>query len=173
MDDEPMWDVDRVVAPTLNPAITIPKTTNEFAIKGNHLTLVKGNQFDVRIKTDPHKHIHEFLDNDAITMKMDAQYKEIQSRTKCNHCRGNHSTTRCNDDDSPMSHEEEAKCDNRDLSMLKWFTYVHDVILEVNGYLILCAYEFGVKYSICSRVVIKEVKDVLHALLRQFLVFKS
>ncbi|GJR52916.1 putative reverse transcriptase domain-containing protein [Tanacetum coccineum] len=64
-------------------------------------------------------------------------------------------------------------CDNRDLSRLKWFTYVHDVILEVNDYLILCAYEFGVKYSICSRVVIMEMKDVLHALLRQFLVFKT
>ncbi|GJY59126.1 retrovirus-related pol polyprotein from transposon TNT 1-94 [Tanacetum coccineum] len=42
-------------------AITIPKTANEFSIKGNHLTLVKGNQFDSRTKTDPHKHIHEFL----------------------------------------------------------------------------------------------------------------
>ncbi|GJS71867.1 reverse transcriptase domain-containing protein [Tanacetum coccineum] len=48
MDDEPMWAVDRVVTPT--------------AIKGNHLTLIKGNQFDGRIKTDPHKHIHEFLE---------------------------------------------------------------------------------------------------------------
>ncbi|GKG00451.1 hypothetical protein Tco_0302141, partial [Tanacetum coccineum] len=50
---------------------------------------------------------------------------------------------------------------------LKWFTYVHDVILEANDYLILCVYEFGVKYSIYSRVVIMEMKDVLHALLRQ------
>ncbi|GJV71261.1 hypothetical protein Tco_1491256 [Tanacetum coccineum] len=61
MDDEPMWAADHVVAPTLGSAITIPKTTNEFAIKGNHLTLVKGNQLDGRTKTDPHKHIHEFL----------------------------------------------------------------------------------------------------------------
>ncbi|GKC90220.1 hypothetical protein Tco_1150869 [Tanacetum coccineum] len=61
MDDEPMWAADRVVALTPGFAITIPKTTNEFAIKGNHLTLVKGNQFDGRTKTDPHKHIHEFL----------------------------------------------------------------------------------------------------------------
>ncbi|GKA43278.1 hypothetical protein Tco_0736002 [Tanacetum coccineum] len=61
MDDEPMWAADRVVAPTPGSAITIPETTNEFAIKGNHLTLVKGNQFDGRTKTDPHKHIHEFL----------------------------------------------------------------------------------------------------------------
>ncbi|GJR50677.1 reverse transcriptase domain-containing protein [Tanacetum coccineum] len=61
MDDEPMWAADHVVALTPGSAITIPKTANEFAIKGNHLTLVKGNQFDGRTKTDPHKHIHEFL----------------------------------------------------------------------------------------------------------------
>ncbi|GKB22626.1 reverse transcriptase domain-containing protein [Tanacetum coccineum] len=61
MNDEHMWAADRVVAPTLGFAITIPETANEFAIKGNHLTLVKGNQFDSRTKTDPHKHIHESL----------------------------------------------------------------------------------------------------------------
>ncbi|GJZ94099.1 hypothetical protein Tco_0666302 [Tanacetum coccineum] len=61
MDDEPMWATDYVVAPTLDPAITIPETANEFAIKSNHLTLVNRNQFDGRTKTDPHKHIHEFL----------------------------------------------------------------------------------------------------------------
>ncbi|GJR09916.1 reverse transcriptase domain-containing protein [Tanacetum coccineum] len=61
MDDEPMWAVNRVVALTPGSAITIPETANEFSIKGNHLTLVKGNQFDGRTKTDPHEHIHEFL----------------------------------------------------------------------------------------------------------------
>ncbi|GJV35208.1 reverse transcriptase domain-containing protein [Tanacetum coccineum] len=61
MDDEPMWAADHVVAPTPSSAITILETANEFAIKGNHLTLVKGNQFDGRTKTDPHKHIREFL----------------------------------------------------------------------------------------------------------------
>ncbi|GJT22142.1 hypothetical protein Tco_0892079 [Tanacetum coccineum] len=61
IDDEPMWVANGVVASTLGSAITIPKTTNEFTIKGNHLTLVKGNQFDDRIKTYPHKYIHEFL----------------------------------------------------------------------------------------------------------------
>ncbi|GJR35167.1 hypothetical protein Tco_1210851 [Tanacetum coccineum] len=34
MDDEPMWAADRVVAPTPGSAITIPETTNKFAIKG-------------------------------------------------------------------------------------------------------------------------------------------
>ncbi|GKB60111.1 reverse transcriptase domain-containing protein [Tanacetum coccineum] len=62
MDDEPMWAADRVVASTPGFAITIPETANEFAIKGNHLTLIKGNQFDGRTKTDPHKHIQEFLE---------------------------------------------------------------------------------------------------------------
>ncbi|GKB80209.1 hypothetical protein Tco_0947104 [Tanacetum coccineum] len=62
IDDEPMWAAGRVVAPTPGSAITIPETANEFAIKGNHLTLVKGNQFDGRIKTDPDKRIHEFLE---------------------------------------------------------------------------------------------------------------
>ncbi|GKD94398.1 hypothetical protein Tco_1374235 [Tanacetum coccineum] len=33
MDDEPMWAVDCVVALTPGSVITIPKTTNEFAIK--------------------------------------------------------------------------------------------------------------------------------------------
>ncbi|GJW45558.1 hypothetical protein Tco_0077204 [Tanacetum coccineum] len=45
---------------------------------------------------------------DAMTMKMDALYKKIQSRAKCSHCEGNHSTADCNDD-IPMSREEEAK----------------------------------------------------------------
>ncbi|GKB55151.1 hypothetical protein Tco_0905904 [Tanacetum coccineum] len=52
MDDEPMWAADRVVDPTPGFAIIIPETANEFAIKVNHLTLIKGNQFDGRIKTD-------------------------------------------------------------------------------------------------------------------------
>nr|GEX71805.1 reverse transcriptase domain-containing protein [Tanacetum cinerariifolium] len=61
VDDEPMWAADRVVSSTLSSTITIPETTNELAIKGNHLTLVKGNQLDGRTKTDPHKYIQEFL----------------------------------------------------------------------------------------------------------------
>ncbi|GKE38785.1 hypothetical protein Tco_1462190, partial [Tanacetum coccineum] len=181
---------DHVVALTPGSAITIPKTANEFAIKGNHLTLVKGNQFDGRTKTVPHKHIDEFLgicdmfknidtENeavrlmieitqevlnavdgsiflyktpnqayqlledkfllkldwaknqktksslkktiafvdegssnietdkimarmDAMTIKMDAQYKELQSR-------GKQPTPDLDDDDMPMSREEEAK----------------------------------------------------------------
>ncbi|GJR40893.1 reverse transcriptase domain-containing protein [Tanacetum coccineum] len=61
IDDEPMWAADHVAALTPSSVITILEISNEFAIKGNHLTLVKENQFDGRTKTDHHKHIHEFL----------------------------------------------------------------------------------------------------------------
>ncbi|GJS12684.1 hypothetical protein Tco_0407156 [Tanacetum coccineum] len=86
MDDEPMWVADRVVAPTPGSAIIIPETANEFAIKGN-------SNYD----TDK-----IMARMDAMTIKMDAQYKELQSRAK-------QPTLDLDDDDIPMSHKEEAK----------------------------------------------------------------
>ncbi|GJZ14511.1 hypothetical protein Tco_0550188, partial [Tanacetum coccineum] len=41
MDDEPMWAVDHVVAPTLGSPITIPETANEFANKAGGIFLYK------------------------------------------------------------------------------------------------------------------------------------
>ncbi|GJS09836.1 hypothetical protein Tco_0366632 [Tanacetum coccineum] len=99
MDDEPMWAADRVVAPTLCFTITIPETVNKFAIKGNRLTLVKGNQFDGSGNSDSDKIMVRM---DAMTMKIDAQYKEMQSRS-------NHLIHEYDEDDKPMSPEEEAK----------------------------------------------------------------
>nr|GEX01120.1 reverse transcriptase domain-containing protein [Tanacetum cinerariifolium] len=96
MDDEPIWAADRVVAPTSSSAITIPETAN---IKGNHLTLVKGNQFDGSSNSDTDKIRAQM---DTMTMKMDAQYKEFQSRSK-------QPNPDHNDDDIPMSREQEAK----------------------------------------------------------------
>ncbi|GJW16322.1 hypothetical protein Tco_0020455 [Tanacetum coccineum] len=82
MDDEPMWAADRVVAQTLGSAIIIPETANEFSIKGNHLTLIKGNQFDGRTKTDPHKHIHEFLRICDMFKYRDTE-NEVEMRRNC------------------------------------------------------------------------------------------
>ncbi|GJU32174.1 hypothetical protein Tco_1175763 [Tanacetum coccineum] len=76
---------DRVVALTLGSAITIPETANEFAIKGS------GNSDNDKIMARI----------DAMTTKMDARYKELQSRSKPN---PDH-----NDDDILMSRKEEAK----------------------------------------------------------------
>ncbi|GKA43882.1 hypothetical protein Tco_0736606, partial [Tanacetum coccineum] len=128
---------DRVVAPTPGFAITIPETANEFAIKV--LNAVAGGIFlyktpnqayqlledkvllkldwakNQKTKTSLKKTI-AFADEgsrnantdkimarmDAMTMKMDAQYKELQSRAK-------QPTSNLDDDDIPMSSEEEAK----------------------------------------------------------------
>nr|GEV12681.1 reverse transcriptase domain-containing protein [Tanacetum cinerariifolium] len=46
---------------------------------------------------------------DAMTLNMDDQYKEMKSCNECNRCGGNHSISDCNDDDTPITHEEEAK----------------------------------------------------------------
>ncbi|GJU48712.1 reverse transcriptase domain-containing protein, partial [Tanacetum coccineum] len=84
MDDEPMWVADHVVAPTPGFTITIPETANEFTIKGSRIS-------------DTDKIMARM---DAMTMKMDAQYKELQSRSK-------QPNPDHNDDDNPMSPEEE------------------------------------------------------------------
>ncbi|GJZ07600.1 hypothetical protein Tco_0541393 [Tanacetum coccineum] len=86
MDDEPMWTADRVIAPTLISAITIPESINEFAIKGSS-------------NSDTNKIMARM---DAMTMKIDAQYKEMQSHL-------NHSIPEYDEDDKPMSPAAEAK----------------------------------------------------------------
>ncbi|GJW87696.1 hypothetical protein Tco_0163036 [Tanacetum coccineum] len=91
MDDEPMWVADRIVAPTPGSAITIPETANEFAIKA---FADKGSS-----NSDTNKIMARM---DAMTMKMDGQYKELQSRS-------NNSNSDGNDDNIKMSREEEAK----------------------------------------------------------------
>ncbi|GJR13172.1 hypothetical protein Tco_0795824 [Tanacetum coccineum] len=86
IDDEPMWAADRITVLTPGSAITIPETANEFDIKGSS-------------NSDIYKIMARM---DAMTMKMDAQYKEFQSRSK-------QPNPNYNDDDRPMSREEEAK----------------------------------------------------------------
>ncbi|GJR69633.1 reverse transcriptase domain-containing protein [Tanacetum coccineum] len=66
MDDEPMRAADRVVTPTPISAITILETVNEFAIKGSS-------------NTDTDKIMARM---DAMTIKIDAQYKELESHAK-------------------------------------------------------------------------------------------
>nr|GEU49118.1 reverse transcriptase domain-containing protein [Tanacetum cinerariifolium] len=77
MDDEPMWAADRVVTLTLGSTITIPETANEFAIKGNHLTLIKGNKFDGRIKINP---TNTFTNSSEYEVKSFIPSKELFSK---------------------------------------------------------------------------------------------
>nr|GEX59503.1 reverse transcriptase domain-containing protein [Tanacetum cinerariifolium] len=59
-DDELIWASDRVVAPTPGLTITIPATANDSKLKEISCLLSKETN-SMRIKNDPHKHIHEFL----------------------------------------------------------------------------------------------------------------
>ncbi|GJR32602.1 hypothetical protein Tco_1108834 [Tanacetum coccineum] len=123
MDDEPMWAVDRVVASTPGSTITIPEPQTNLSLKemlqnchGHNLS--KGNIIKIfyhslneitqevlnaavggSSNTDTNKIMARM---DAMTIKMDALYKELQSRAK-------KPTPDLDDDDMPMSREEEAK----------------------------------------------------------------
>ncbi|GJV65450.1 retrovirus-related pol polyprotein from transposon TNT 1-94 [Tanacetum coccineum] len=128
VDDEPMQAVDRVVAPTFSFVITLPATANEFVIKDTE-NEVRLMMFPLSLHGDAKTWKCSetamdtiFLKNsaftdegpsnadtdkimprmDVMTMKMDAQYKELKSCLK-------QSTPNQNDDDIPMSQEEEAK----------------------------------------------------------------
>ncbi|GJY92856.1 hypothetical protein Tco_0508638 [Tanacetum coccineum] len=137
MDDEPIWATDHVVAPTPGSAITIPETANEFAIKvlnaatGGIFLYKTPNQAyqlledKVLLKLDWAKNKKTkssikktvaFADEgssnsntdkimvrmDAKTLKMDAQYKELQTHAK-------NTKPYLDEDNIPMSREEEAK----------------------------------------------------------------
>ncbi|GKE54955.1 reverse transcriptase domain-containing protein, partial [Tanacetum coccineum] len=121
MDDEPMWAADCVVVPTPSSAITIPETKNEFAIKGNALKLPwsqssqrqhykdllswsqrnnpRSSECRSRCNSDTDKIMARM---DAMTLKMNAQYKELQSNAK-------KTKPDLDEDDIPMSREEKAK----------------------------------------------------------------
>nr|GEW60716.1 hypothetical protein [Tanacetum cinerariifolium] len=86
IDDEPMCAAGCVVALTPSSAIIIPKTANEFSIKGSS-------------NSDTDKIMARM---DAMTLKRDAQYKELQTHAK-------KTKPDLNEDDIPMSREEEAK----------------------------------------------------------------
>ncbi|GKC77426.1 reverse transcriptase domain-containing protein, partial [Tanacetum coccineum] len=111
MDDEPMWAADHVVALTPGSAINIPETINEFAIKGDSFPKLfltdKSEKSKSSLKkiiifadkgssnTDTNKIMAQM---DVMTIKMDAQYKELQSRAK-------QPTPNLDDDDIPISNK--------------------------------------------------------------------
>ncbi|GJX88322.1 reverse transcriptase domain-containing protein [Tanacetum coccineum] len=61
-DDQPMWSNTRTVAPTPSFAIIQLPLPNNFHIKGTHMQMIRDNQFDGRIRSDPHRHVADFLE---------------------------------------------------------------------------------------------------------------
>nr|GEU35360.1 reverse transcriptase domain-containing protein [Tanacetum cinerariifolium] len=61
-DEQPMWGNNRAVAPTPKATIVAVDLGDNFTIKAHHLSMIKDQHFDGRLRTDPHKHITEFRD---------------------------------------------------------------------------------------------------------------
>ncbi|GJU65781.1 hypothetical protein Tco_1247616 [Tanacetum coccineum] len=61
-DDQPMWENNQAVAPTLRAAIVAVDLGDNFTVKGHHLSMIKDRQFDEHSPADPHKHIAEFVE---------------------------------------------------------------------------------------------------------------
>ncbi|GKE40710.1 hypothetical protein Tco_1464115 [Tanacetum coccineum] len=107
MDDETMWVADHVVAATPDSVISIPKTTNEFAIKGLNTETTENEavrlmMFPLSLTGSSNSDTDKIMARmDAMTMKMDAQYKEMQSRS-------NHLIPKYDEDDKPMFPKAEA-----------------------------------------------------------------
>nr|GFA25046.1 Gag-Pol polyprotein [Tanacetum cinerariifolium] len=61
-DDQPMWSSTMTIAPTPSSAIIqLPISTN-FRVKGTYMQMIRDSQFDGRIRSDPHRHIDDFLE---------------------------------------------------------------------------------------------------------------
>ncbi|GKE90645.1 hypothetical protein Tco_1571740, partial [Tanacetum coccineum] len=61
LDDQPMWESAKTVAPTPNSAIVQIDVNDNFVINITHLNMIRENKFDGYPWADPHDHIHEFL----------------------------------------------------------------------------------------------------------------
>ncbi|GJZ02993.1 reverse transcriptase domain-containing protein [Tanacetum coccineum] len=61
-DDQPTWSSTRTVAPTPSSAIIQLLISDNFCIKGTRMQMIRDNQFDGRIRFDPHRHGADFLE---------------------------------------------------------------------------------------------------------------
>ncbi|GJZ68813.1 hypothetical protein Tco_0632363 [Tanacetum coccineum] len=61
-DDQPMWSSTKTFDPTPSSAIIQLPIYNNFHIKGTHMKMIRDNQFNERIRSDPHRHVADFLE---------------------------------------------------------------------------------------------------------------
>ncbi|GKD17692.1 reverse transcriptase domain-containing protein [Tanacetum coccineum] len=62
LDDQPMWSSIRTVALTPSSTIVQIPIPNNFHIKGTHIQMIRDNQFNGRIRSDPHRNVADFLE---------------------------------------------------------------------------------------------------------------
>nr|GFB34615.1 reverse transcriptase domain-containing protein [Tanacetum cinerariifolium] len=61
-DDQPIRGNNRAVAPIQGAAIVAIDLGDNFTIKGHHISMIKDQKFDGRVRADPQKHIAEFVE---------------------------------------------------------------------------------------------------------------
>ncbi|GKD07350.1 hypothetical protein Tco_1187035 [Tanacetum coccineum] len=61
LDDQPMWESAKTVAPTPNSIIVRHDIDDNFVINSTHLKMIRESKFDGYLRADPHDHIRKFL----------------------------------------------------------------------------------------------------------------
>nr|GEZ61042.1 reverse transcriptase domain-containing protein [Tanacetum cinerariifolium] len=80
-DDQPMWSSTRTVIPTPSSAIVQIRFPNNFRIKGTHMQVIQDDQFDGRIRSDPHRHVANFLEISNLFQYSRNQEEGVMLRT--------------------------------------------------------------------------------------------
>ncbi|GJU09970.1 reverse transcriptase domain-containing protein [Tanacetum coccineum] len=80
-DDQLMWSSTRTVAPTPSFAIIQRPISTNFHIKGTHIQMIRDNEFDGRIRSDPHRHVADFLEISNLFQYGENQEEAVMLRT--------------------------------------------------------------------------------------------
>nr|GEW92154.1 reverse transcriptase domain-containing protein [Tanacetum cinerariifolium] len=80
-DDQPMWSSTRNIAPTPTSAIIQRPISTNFHVKGTYMQMIRDNQFDGRIRSDPHRHIDDFLEISSLFQYGGNQEAAVMLRT--------------------------------------------------------------------------------------------
>ncbi|GKC87495.1 hypothetical protein Tco_1148144 [Tanacetum coccineum] len=76
-----MWSSTRTVSPTPSSAIVQFPISDNFRIKGTHMQMIRDNQFDGRIQSDPHRHVADFLKISSLFQYVENQDEAVMLRT--------------------------------------------------------------------------------------------
>ncbi|GKA08653.1 reverse transcriptase domain-containing protein [Tanacetum coccineum] len=80
-DDQSMWSNTRTVALTPSSAIIQRLISTNFRIKGTHMQMIRDNQFDGQIWSDPHRHVADFLEISNLFQYGENQEEAVILRT--------------------------------------------------------------------------------------------
>ncbi|GJS61540.1 hypothetical protein Tco_0656324 [Tanacetum coccineum] len=76
-----MWSSTRIVALTPSSVIVQIPTSDNFRIKGTHMQMIQDNQFDGRIRSDPYRHVADFLEISNLFQYGENQEEAVMLRT--------------------------------------------------------------------------------------------